>query len=133
MIERQKNLFTGRYRMVRAPNPLEHQLQISLIQRLKWQCRRDDVTYFHPANGELRGPKLGAKLKAMGVLPGVSDLIVLFGHEVLALELKRRGNKLTEQQEWFGQRIHALHGHHFEMADTIDGAVEILRRYGIVT
>jgi hypothetical protein len=67
------------------------------------------------------------------VLPGVSDLIVLFGHEVLCLELKRRGNKLTEQQEWFGERVCAVHGHHFEWADTIDGAVEILRRYEIVT
>ena len=32
---------------------------------------------FHPANGELRDTETGARLKRMGVLPGVSDIVLV--------------------------------------------------------
>jgi hypothetical protein len=128
----QKDFFTGRWRTVRAPNPLEQQIQISLMQRLKWQCRRDDVVYYHTPNGELRDKRAAAKLKAMGTLPGVADLTFIYpGPQVLYLELKAKGNTLTREQETFGERVKAI-GCRFEVADTIDDAVLILRNAGIL-
>lgn len=67
---------------------------------------------FHPANGEYRHPATAARLRSMGVRPGVPD--VLLPHSAydagvdktytgLAIELKRadRSNKPTpEQTEW---------------------------------
>jgi hypothetical protein len=131
MSDQQKDLLTGRWRTVRAPAPLEHQLQISLIEHLKWRCKRPDVTYFHVPNGELRDKRAAAKLKAMGVMPGVSDLEIMFGPHVLFLELKAHRRKLTVAQQLFGQRM-LDHGHYFAWADNIDDAVSILRRYGIL-
>lgn len=67
---------------------------------------------FHPANGEYRHPATAGRLKAMGVRPGVPDMLLpciaqdeIAGVEYvgLAIELKRsdRSNKPTaEQNEW---------------------------------
>jgi hypothetical protein len=132
MSEQQKDLMTGRWRKIRGPNPLEYQLQISVIQQIRWRCRRRDVTCFHSPNGEVRDKRTAAKLKAMGVLPGVSDLIILFGWQVLFLELKSRGRKLTDEQKWFAKQVVDVHGHCFESADNIDDAVLILQRYQII-
>ena len=67
---------------------------------------------FHPANGEYRHPATAGRLKAMGVRPGVPDVLLpcivqdtTAGVEYvgLAIELKRsdHSNKPTsEQSEW---------------------------------
>jgi VRR-NUC domain len=132
----QKDLFTKRWRGVRAPDPREHQLQISLVERLHWQCRRDDVTYWHTPNGEQRDKRVAAKLKAMGVLPGVSDLTFLIGNgqhkpDLLFLELKARGGSLSDEQKIFQDRVEAI-GSNFAVADTIEAAVAVLVKFGIL-
>jgi|SRR6516165_1994427 len=120
-------------RKVRDPgDQREHKLQMALVQLINLQCRRKDVTFYHPANGEQRDDRTGAKLKAMGLLPGVSDLMIYFGHEVLALELKARGRKLTEDQKWFGERMRDVHGHHFAWTDDWDEARAILQHHGVL-
>jgi hypothetical protein len=123
-----------RPKVVVVPSVKEHQLQIALVQFLKLQAR-PDIEYFHPANGELRTDRQGAKLKAMGVRPGVSDL-VFFMHEasrvpVLFLELKRRNGKLSDVQEHFRHRVTVL-GYVYEWADSFDEAVRILRKYHVL-
>lgn len=57
--------------------------------------------WFHSPNGGFRDAKEGAKFKAMGVLPGVPDCMVLNsnkGFNGLAIELKVGNNKPTEHQ-----------------------------------
>ena len=132
----QKELFTKRFRKVKAPEPHEFQTQITLIQRLGYMAMPDCV-YFHIPNGELRDKSAAAKLKAMGTLAGVLDLQFLYQGPtgrlcVLFLELKTRKGTLTDQQSEFMRRVARL-GCATETAHSIDEAVAILERYGILT
>jgi hypothetical protein len=133
----QRDLFTKRYRRVapaRALDPTELQIQISLIERLRWQCR-PGVVYFHCPNGELRPKRAAAKLKAMGVLPGVADLVFLWSEAGrpagLFLELKARGRPLRNDQAAFGKAVKAAN-FFFEWTDSLDDAVRILAQYDIL-
>lgn len=137
----QKHILTRRWRKVHANEPSEFQIQIALIARLRLQARRDCI-YYHVPNGGWRDRREAAKLKAMGVLPGVADLVfiwpgtmvtprIMVTPRVLFLELKARGRNLTVEQLHFRERAR-LAGADFETADTIDDAVGILKSYGIL-
>ena len=133
VVIRQRDLFTKRFRKVPTVDPSELQIQIAVIGRLRLQCR-PGIMYWHTPNGEGRDPRAGAKLKAMGVRPGVSDLQFVFStpQPNLFLELKARGRDLTPDQKIFRADVRAL-GHYYEMADSIDEAVRVLRQYRIIS
>ena len=125
----------------RAPDPKEFQLQISLIDLLRLQAR-PEIEYFHVPNGELREKRHAAKLKAMGVLPGVDDLQFTFPplrpgdpesrvSPTLYLELKARKGRLTSDQEIFRDLVQ-LQGHNYEWTDSFDDAVRILKKYNVL-
>jgi hypothetical protein len=134
MSEMQKDLLTNRWRRVKAPEPSELQIQVSLVQRLRLQAR-PNIVWFHAPNGEQRDPRVAAKLRGMGVIPGVSDLIFIWKEQetikVLCLELKARKRKLSAPQEAFAYRVLEV-GCYFEHADNIDDAVAILQKYRIL-
>ena len=90
--------------------------------------------WFHPANGEFRDRVAGARLKRMGVRPGVSDFILIAPPDgcVHALELKRGGLKPTPEQLEFLHEVKAAGGH-ANWASSFDGAVQILKAWGAVT
>jgi len=129
----QKNLLTNRWNKVRALDPLEYEIQMSLVQRLKLIGRKD-VLWFHCPNGEVRDKQVAAKLKAMGVLPGVADLLFFWndgGLRGLFLELKASKRTQSPVQRIFEDRSKFL-GIYYECADNIDAAVKILTQYGIL-
>ena len=128
----QRDLFTRRYRQVRALDPSELQIHISLVARLRLQCQ-PGILYWHTPNGELRDKRAAAKLKAMATLPGVSDLIFVFpaAAPLLCLELKARGRVLTDDQKVFRDLMRAA-GHDYEWTDSLDDAVRILRKYNVL-
>jgi DNA topoisomerase IB len=135
VVEQQKDLLTNRWRKVRAPDPLEVQVQIALIQHLHWRARRG-VVYFHCPNGELRDKKSAAKLRAMGVLPGVSDLVFVWIDDEgqlhnLYLELKARGRKPTPEQVAFADAIRDA-GAEYDFADNLDDALRLLDARGLL-
>jgi hypothetical protein len=82
-------------------------------------------------NGGLRGKVTAAKLKAEGVKPGVSDLLLPLrrqGFAGLWLELKAPGNKPTESQgRWLARMTRA--GYRAEWADSWDKAAVIIADY----
>lgn len=62
---------------------------------------------FHPANGEARTAQAGARLKRMGVVRGISDIViivkqqsanVLYGSDVICLEVKAIGGIESDAQ-----------------------------------
>jgi len=114
------------------PEPSELQIQQAVVSRLRWQCR-PGIVWYHTPNGEERDKRIAAKLKSMGVRPGVSDLQFLFPVPApnLFLELKARGRDLSEAQKIFRDDVRAL-GHLYEWTDSLDDAIRILRKHNIV-
>jgi len=136
---KQRDLFTRCYRTVMAPRARETALQIQLVTMLRY-CLRPDVLFFHCPNGEQRDPRTAAKLKAMGVLPGVSDLqfhwceIDELGRKsrrVLHLELKADAGRQSEAQASFALAVRLL-GDEYHIARNIDEALELLRERGLL-
>jgi hypothetical protein len=93
----------GKPRPRRAPviRPKESRLHFDIVRILNDHAKPGWI-HFHAANGERRDIKTGARLKNMGVRPGVPDLI-LFSPvgKIHLLELKRNGENLSPSQEEF--------------------------------
>jgi hypothetical protein len=130
----QKDLFSKRWRQVKAPQPSERQLQISLVQHLRL-CARRDVVFFHVPNGELRDKRTAAKLKAMGELPGVADLVFVWCDDGvlrnLYLELKAHKRPMSPEQMVFCDRV-IYAGADYHCVDSIDEALALLRAHGLL-
>ncbi len=118
-------------RLRKAPveRPAELRLHVAVVALLHkraapgWQ-------FWHTPNGELRSARAAAKLKAMGVKPGVPDLVLISPDgRFHALELKRRGGTLTDAQQDF-QRWAAARGLPHSVAESFDDALAILRHWG---
>jgi trehalose utilization protein len=79
--------------------------------------------WWHTPNGEVRNKITAAKLKAMGVRPGIPDFVLLSPHNSIRfLELKRAGESLSEAQEEF--RIFCIRqGHPHAVCRTIAEAL----------
>jgi hypothetical protein len=131
----QKDLFTKRWRHVRELDPYEDQIQEALVAQLQWGKLRAGVVFFHVPNGGKRDKRTAAKLKRMGVLPGVADLIFLWATgmipRVLFLELKAKGEGLSKEQRLFRDNVKTVRCY-FECADNIDDALTILDRYKLL-
>jgi len=88
------------YAPKRRRNQHEASLQKFTVQALTLY-RSPHVLAFSIPNEDARSPATGAKLKAMGMYPGIADLcIVIFGR-VHFLELKHGNNQLTKAQRAF--------------------------------
>ena len=71
---------------------------IEQVSFVNWfRAKYPQYTMFHIPNGELRSPFVGAKLKRMGVLPGVPDLYVI--ELKLAIEMKTKKGRLSNDQQ----------------------------------
>ena len=91
------------------------------------------VICFHPANGGLRSKAEAAKLKWMGVTPGVPDLVILdeFGMSYL-IEVKPPDGNLSDDQRMFHAKCKRLQIPH-AVARSINDARDLLKRWGIAT
>lgn len=73
------------------------------------QAAYPSLVWFHPPNGGARSKVEGAIFKAMGVKPGVPDLVfVLPDGRAAFLELKAGRGRLSPAQEGFLARIDKL-------------------------
>lgn len=81
----------------------EQDLQIACVTWFYAQYgTRKDCKLFHSPNGGKRSAREAAKFKAMGVLPGVPDLILLHQGKAHFFELKSDKGKLIDSQKDFG-------------------------------
>ena len=87
---------------------------------------RPDICWFHPANGEARSKLTGARLKRMGVLAGVADLIPLVDGRMIALELKTEIGRVSEAQDAFAESIMRAGGE-YRVAYGLNAALAILQ------
>lgn len=109
----------------------EDRLQMSLVDYLRWAGRKD-VLFWHTPNGGARSKATAGKLKGMGVLPGVPDLIFLFPDATIAcLELKIPGGTVSPAQTAFIEHCERI-GVMAAVAYGFDQAVEVLTAWGVL-
>lgn len=88
----------------KTPRECEHQLQIAFVRWFRMQYPEYAHALFAVPNGGRRDAVTGARLKAEGVLAGVSDLIFLKTNALygaLLIEFKdEKGQQSPEQKRW---------------------------------
>jgi hypothetical protein len=109
----------------------ELQIHIGAVYALR-QRIKPDWQYFHPANGEVRDPRQGAKLKAMGVVPGTPDLVMLSPEgRPHFMEFKRAtGAVSAPQQEFMLWAIRANVPH--SVVRSVEQALSVFEFWGAV-
>lgn len=127
---KQRDLLTRRWRNIEALDPSELAIHIALVGRLRHELR-DEVLFYHVPNGEFRDKRSAAKLKAMGTLPGVADLVFDDGNRILYLEMKAPGRILSDVQRQFKTRAE-LAGRHYAVAHSVNEAISVLHRHGMM-
>lgn len=91
-----------------------------------------DCIVFHPANGGLRSKREAAKLKWLGVLPGVPDIVVLAPTgRVYLLEVKGPKGSLSPDQGAIRDHCER-HEIPWAMVRSINGAREALAGWGLI-
>ena len=109
----------------------EEQIHKAVVQHLRATATPGAV-WFHVANAGKHRPQYRAKLNALGLRPGVSDLICLHNGEAFALELKRsKRGVVSEYQNEFLSDWRAAGGHGV-VAEGLDEALACLRAWNIL-
>ena len=92
----------------------------------------EGVIMFHVPNGEKREPRTGARLKAMGVLPGVADLVFISGNgRAHFMELKGPKGNQTDVQKEFEARCEAIAAP-YVVIRSVEEALLWLRVWGLL-
>lgn len=108
----------------------EDYVQASIIAYLR-RVLIDGVAFAIP-NGGKRSISVARVLKATGVLPGVSDLIILLPGKTICAEVKTAKGRVSPEQRDFGFQVQGL-GHHFCILRSIDDARNMLRALNVKT
>jgi hypothetical protein len=78
----------------------------------KWfhntHCAGKNNIIFSVPNGGTRNTKEAMKLKATGLMPGVSDLIILLPSKCLFIEVKTSTGKQSDAQKVFSSKVTSL-------------------------
>ena len=113
-------------------NDAETQLQSAVIEHVKLRARKG-VLWFHVPNGEHRSKATGAKLKRMGVRPGVADLVFITppNGEAHFLELKADGGRPSDAQLMFADACESA-GAAYAIAWDIDAALSVLEAWRVI-
>lgn len=127
----------GREKVARAPDPLEAEIQIQLVEYLALVAPARGFLFFavpNEAMGQARGSgglARMARLKRMGLRSGVGDLVFVKAGRAYFLELKRRGGKQSTNQLYFeADAIRA--GAEYAVAHSFDEALKILKNWSII-
>lgn len=117
--------------MSRDPRPIvEQQLHRFTVEMLTFNAV-PGVVWWHTPNGEVRDPGTAAKLKRMGVRPGVADIAIVLPPEGRAafLEPKSSRGRASAEQRAFAVDCEAA-GAHYALAATPEAVTAALRSWG---
>ena len=115
---------------VKPPIMPESEIHERVIEHLRTYAK-PGVWFWHTANGGKRSVQWAAKLKRMGVLPGVPDILLYYRREFFGLELKAANGRPTEAQLAFLAGI-TKQGAHGCVCYSIDSAIAVLKTWGIL-
>jgi hypothetical protein len=109
-------------------NNYEHELQKACITWFRLQYPKFKLNLFAIPNGGHRHRLTAKKLKAEGVVSGVSDLFLAVpsgGSHGLFIEMKVKPNRPTDNQILFGKCMMES-GYHFELCYSLNKFIEIV-------
>lgn len=115
----------------KRPIQREDELLSQFFQWLQLQYPKVYEVTFHPANERKTSPQAGARLKRKGVKSGVPDVVMPYRtakHPGLFAEFKVKGNKLTETQSTYLNKVKAQ-GFHTTVWYSIEQAQTELKQY----
>lgn len=115
--------------MSRRKSP-ESAIQRAVVQHLRMRGV-PGLVFFHVPNGGYRSKSEAAQFKAMGVLPGVADLILFHDGKLHALELKAPGGRASEAQLKFISDIDRA-GAYTALAEGLDAALATLEAWSLL-
>lgn len=108
----------------------EQEIHMAVCNHLRMRSTAG-VFWFHVPNGGKRHIAEAVKFKALGVVAGVPDLLILKGGKLHALELKAAKGRLTPSQ-----RIVLAHmencGAETAVAHSLDEALVTLEYWGVL-
>ena len=110
---------------------IEDTLQKSCVQWFDLQYRHFSWALFHVPNGGQRNRVEAAKFKAMGVRPGVPDLLLILprhGYSYLAMELKVGKNTQTDSQKTYQSKM-SENGGKYIVIRSIDEFIDAVNGY----
>jgi hypothetical protein len=113
--------------MARRP---EQTLQRAVIAHLQWRAR-PGVWWCHLANGGWRSPIEAKIFKALGVVAGAPDLLIVADGRAYFLELKAPRGRVSAAQHECHEALRAA-GAFVAIASDIDEALELLERWEIL-
>ena len=90
---------------------LESRMQVACVKWFRLQYRQFGELLIHVPNGGSRDLRTAQRLKAEGVIPGVSDLVLFMPntkYHGLFLELKIKPNKQSEHQKKWQLIVEAM-------------------------
>lgn len=108
----------------------EEQIHRTVVQHLKVRAV-PGLLWWHTPNGGKRNYVEAAKFKALGVRPGVSDIIAIHKGRVFALELKADEGRATEAQMQFIADLNTAGGFGC-IASGLDQAIKVLETWGLL-
>lgn len=115
-----------------SPSEFDHHVALwQWIQHVGMRKYPELEACYHIPNGEHRHIAVGAKLKQMGVRPGIPDWHFPFAHKgfhSLYLELKREGGRTSKEQDVVIERLVML-GNCVRIAEGWDTARKIIEWY----
>lgn len=115
----------------KRPGDEEHRLQCGCVRWFRLQHAEIGQLLFAVPNGGRRDKISGAKLKAEGVVAGVSDLILLVarhGYHGLLIEMKtQKGHQSQLQRQW--QSLVERQGYRYVVIRSIEEFIDIVNGY----
>lgn len=109
----------------------EHQIQCAVARFLDLALDQvPNCIWWAVPNGGWRDRRTASKLKAEGVKPGVSDIMVLWGGRLICIELKTaKGRQSPEQKQWSDDATMA--GAAYYIARSVEQVEEFLDAAGV--
>ena len=105
----------------------EEQLQRSVVDLLQVYTNRGLLAFCHCPNGERRDRATAGRLKAMGTIPGVPDLLLWAADgRSFGIELKAGAGKLSPAQAAWHDTVSSL-GHRVYVCRSLDDVERCLR------
>lgn len=109
----------------------EHKLQSTCVRWFRTQYPALRESLFAVPNGGMRNKATAARLKAEGVVPGVSDLLLLYPagtYHALCIEMKTpKGRQSEAQKQW--QATVEKAGYRYALCRTLDDFITTIKNY----